>query len=93
MPKESQLESDIIETMLAGLKQWRPDLSYPESASDMQGCVRALMIMYDVKRRPLPQPLASPCSFCEGTGYLTQDNGGTPHRTTCRKCEHGKVYY
>ena len=57
----SHLECDIIETLLAGLKQWRPDLNYPESHSDMQGCVRALLTMYEVKRRPLPEPLASPC--------------------------------
>ena len=47
------LESQVIETMLAGLKVWRPDLSYPESFSDMQGCVRALLIMYEIKRRPI----------------------------------------
>lgn len=48
-----QLETDLIETMLAGHKQWRPDLAYPQSHSDMQGCVRGLLRMYEVKRRPL----------------------------------------
>lgn len=47
------LESEIIETLLAGLKEYRPDLSYPESHSDMQGCVRAMLRMFDVKRRPI----------------------------------------
>jgi len=47
------LERDIIETLLAGLSEWRPDLRYPESHSDMQGCVRALLRMYEVKRRPI----------------------------------------
>lgn len=49
----AKLESDIIETLLAGHNEWRPDLSYPESHSDMQGAVRGLLRMYDVKRRPV----------------------------------------
>lgn len=49
----AQLESDIIETMIAGHKQWRPDLSYPESHSDMQAAVRALLRMFSVERRPV----------------------------------------
>ena len=40
------LEKQIIETMLA-------ERRYPESFSDMQGCVRNLLRMFDVKRRPL----------------------------------------
>ena len=90
---DAHLEHDIIETMIAGLRQWRPDLKYLESHSDMQGCVRALLVMYEVKRRPLPEPLASPCSFCEGTGHLTIDDKGMPNRTTCSHCKHGKVYF
>lgn len=34
------LERQLIETLLAGLKEWRSDLKYPESHSDMQACVR-----------------------------------------------------
>ena len=49
-----QLESDIIETLIAGHHEWRPDLNYPESYSDMQGAVRGLLRVFDVKRRPLP---------------------------------------
>jgi hypothetical protein len=52
-PEYAMLECDIIDTLLGGLKEWRPDLSYPESHSDMQGCVRALLRMYQVKRRAL----------------------------------------
>lgn len=48
-----QFESDIIATLIAGHKKWRPDLAYPESHSDMQAAVRGLIRMYDVKRRPL----------------------------------------
>lgn len=51
------LENQIIETLIAGHKEWRPDLSYPESHSDMQGAVRGLLRMFDVKRRPLPKEL------------------------------------
>lgn len=51
------LEDQIIETLLAGHKEWRPDLSYPESHSDMQGAVRGLLRMFEVKRRPLPKEL------------------------------------
>ena len=47
------LTHDMIETMLAGLHEWRPDLAYPESHSDMQGCVRALLRMYKIERRPI----------------------------------------
>ena len=60
MPKRSlsheyaALESQIIETLIAGHKEWRPDLSYPESHSDMQGAVRGLLRMFEVKRRVLP---------------------------------------
>lgn len=63
MPKQTlkhpmnQLETDIINTLIAGHKEWRPDLSYPESHSDMQGAVRGLLKMFDVKRRPLPRKL------------------------------------
>jgi len=38
----------MIETMLAGNGG-----KYPESHSDMNYCVRGLLKMYDVKRRPL----------------------------------------
>lgn len=47
------LENEIINTLIAGHKEWRPDLSYPESYSDMQAAVRGLLRMFDVKRRPI----------------------------------------
>lgn len=53
-PPLDQLESDIIETLLAGHKEWRPDLGYPQSHSDMAGAVRGLLRMFEVKRRTLP---------------------------------------
>ncbi len=94
MPEQSLLERDLIETLLAGLRQWRPDLRYPESHSDMQGCVRALLTMYEVKRRPLPEPLASPCPDCDGLGHLVKHvDQGCRRLETCGRCKHGKVYY
>ncbi len=47
------LETQMIETMIAGLHRGRPDLKYPESHSDMMACARALLRMFEVKRRPL----------------------------------------
>lgn len=67
---DEKLERDIIETMLAGLKQWRPDLQYPESYSDTQGCVRALLMMFSIERRALVKPLRLKCPDCEGLGHL-----------------------
>ena len=94
MPDQSILERDVIETLLAGLKQWRPDLNYPESHSDMQGCVRALLTMFEVKRRPLPEPLASPCPDCDGLGHMvTHVDAGSRSLETCKRCRYGKVYY
>jgi hypothetical protein len=43
------LEKQVIETLLAGY----PYCEYPESHSDLQGCVRNLLRMFEVKRRPL----------------------------------------
>lgn len=51
------LETQIIETLLAGHHEWRPDLSYPESHSDMQGAVPGLLRMFEVRRLPLPREL------------------------------------
>lgn len=55
-PEFAALEEQIIETFLAGHKQWRPDLQYPESHSDMAGGARALMQMFEITRRPLSFP-------------------------------------
>lgn len=47
------LEHQIIDTLRAGLQEWRLDLQYPESYSDMQGAVRALMRRFEVTMRPV----------------------------------------
>lgn len=44
----------LVETMTAGLKEWRSDLEYPESHSDWRSCIDAVMRKYDVKLRPIP---------------------------------------
>ncbi|MFA5376369.1 MAG: hypothetical protein WC455_11545 [Dehalococcoidia bacterium] len=93
-PKLELHESQIIETLLAGLKEWRPDLQYPESHSDMQACVRGLLVMYDVTRKPLPSPLPSPCPSCEGLGHYVRQESGYRHLLDCEKCGGtGKMYY
>lgn len=56
-PEYAQLETEIIRTFLAGHSEWRPDLTYPESHSDLQGGVRALLRMFDIQRRPLALPM------------------------------------
>ena len=85
MPKPSlrepfaTLESDLIITMIGGLKEWRSDLDYPESHSDMDGCIRAVLRKYEVKLRPVvldraeieePEPI---CPVCRKLVH----NGGT----------------
>lgn len=60
MPKPSltepqrTLENQLIESMIAGLHEWRPDLYGPESYSDYQACARGILQMFEVKRSPLP---------------------------------------
>ena len=85
IPEQSLLESQMIETMIAGLHNWRPDLQYPASHSDMQACTRGLLAMFEIKRRPLPVKLLSPCLSCGGTGYFFIDQFT---RKTCTDC-HG----
>lgn len=86
-PDDARLESDIIETMLAGLKEWRPDLSYPESHSDMQGCVRALFRMFEIKRRPLSGKLRLLCSYCDGHKNMYRMDQGVRVITICEYCQ------
>jgi hypothetical protein len=83
----SKLESEVIETMLAGLKEWRADLSYPESHSDMQGCFRALYRMFDMKRRPLAIELPIRCENCKGAGkFVTQVDRSSFKEDRCQAC-------
>lgn len=90
--EQSLLEQQIIETLIAGLKVWRSDLSYPESYSDMQACVRGLLIAFKVERNPLPVPLKYKCDDCEGLGHLTTSiENGCKHQLTCKVCK-GRGY-
>lgn len=68
-PEYSALEGEIIETFLAGHHEWRPDLAYPESHSDMQGGARALLRMFEIKRRPVALDrgeIVHPKERCQG---------------------------
>lgn len=81
------LESQIIATLLEGLHQWRPDLSYPESHSDMSGCVRNLLRMFKVERALSPIPLRYPCGDCHATGCSElKASRGVSESTTCETC-------
>jgi hypothetical protein len=86
--EDAILESQIIDTLEAGLKRWRPDLSYPESYSDMQACVRGLLMVFDVKRLPLPKPLRIECHVCDGLGYMiTKAENSYRESTSCKECK------
>ncbi len=84
------LSGDVIDTMLAGLKEWRADLSYPESHSDMQGCVRALLRMYEVKRRPIAlENLPLDCDLCQGSGTALATVEGNARELRRVECPRG----
>jgi hypothetical protein len=69
------MEGEIIDTLLAGHHEWRPDLAYPESHSDMSGAVRGLLRMYEVKRRPIALEISE---SIEGA-TLMRDHGQLDH--------------
>lgn len=85
--EDSILERNIIETLIAGLHEWRNDLSYPESYSDMQACVRGLMKMYEIIRRPIAVPLRIKCHFCNGIGDFIKFEGSMKLSETCKECK------
>ncbi len=93
---DEKLCSEIIETFLEGHKQWRPDLQYPESHSDMKAGVMALLKRFELKRRPLDIPLRLQCRLCEGKkDFVTLRDHGPGHRDIaeqhCPNCD-GKGY-
>ena len=53
-PDFQKLESELIQTFLAGHHLWRPGLSYPESHSDMSGGMRAILKRFEIKPREIP---------------------------------------
>lgn len=78
------LELELIESMEAGLHEWRPDLAYPESYSDMQAAVRGVLKMFEIKRRPIgitDVAICEPrktCAFCgEVPSFSFTANGVT----------------
>lgn len=48
------LEAEMIKTFIAGHHLYRPDLPYPESHSDLQGGMRALIKRFDITPRAIP---------------------------------------
>ena len=86
MPKPSlrepfdSIESDLMETMIGGLHEWRSDLDYPQSHSDLSGCIRAVLRKYEVKLRAVvldraeieePEPVCPVCGKPINGGVLT----------------------
>ena len=53
-PEFQALESAMIETFLAGHHEYRPDLDYPQSHSDISGGMRALLRRFDIRPRAIP---------------------------------------
>ena len=92
-PPYDQLESDIIDTLLAGHQEYRPDLGYPQSHSDMQAAVRGLLRMYEIKRRPMAVVLEFPCYHCKGLGeFIHFDTQGVQNTERCKECSgKGKI--
>lgn len=84
--EQRELEKQLIDTMEAGLKEWRPDLDYPESHSDLAACARGIIQMFELRRLPLPQKLKYECRLCDGTGYFSHMVEGTLHKDYCTKC-------
>lgn len=82
--EDAALEQDIIEVLLAGLKEWRPDLQYPQSHSDMSGCVRNMMRLFDIKRRSIVRPLRLHCHRCMGIGEYR--HWPEPHSLVVKEC-------
>ncbi len=86
IPEEETLERELIQTLKAGHESWRPDLNGPESYSDWEACVRAIMRRFDITPRPLDKPLHYPCPDCSGLGEFIKMEGYTQHVTRCDKC-------
>jgi len=51
------LSRDLLAAMVAGLHDWRPDLNYPESHSDMQACVLGILSRFELTPRVAPLDL------------------------------------
>jgi hypothetical protein len=67
-------------TMLGGLHEWRSDLEYSESHSDMQGAVMALLRKYEVKLRAVPldrKEIYETEPVCPVCGFSTFKSGET----------------
>jgi hypothetical protein len=48
------LEQRLLAALRTGLREWRPDLDYPESTSDMQGAIRGVLKTFYVVPRERP---------------------------------------
>lgn len=83
--EQKVMASSMMSSFMAAFKQFRPDLDYPESASDMQAGFRGVLRMFNVSRASLPNQLWTPCPDCDGTGKHTVDND-PHHKNSCKRC-------
>jgi hypothetical protein len=87
-PEDNILEQQLIDTFLVGHREWRPDLQYPQSYSDMQGGMRAVMEHFAIKRRPIAKSLKKHCHICRGSRRVLQNpEQNTTHFITCPNCK------
>jgi DnaJ-class molecular chaperone len=82
---ESQIEHDVISTMLAALDTHQQ--RYPGSQSDMQTCVRDVMRMFKIERLPISKKLHLICDNCEGIGRFIDIVDGVKQTYVCPNCK------
>lgn len=51
LPSDSRFAAELLAAMVAGLHDWRPDLDFPESASDLVACVLEVLARFDFRPR------------------------------------------
>lgn len=78
-PEMNDLKRQIVETLSAKISDHSkiPDLDY---------CVEGLLMMFEIKRRPLPLQLNRPCYTCKGEGHVLKDYE-QHHWITCPECQ------
>lgn len=84
--EDEQLVSDLIKTFIEGHKQYRPDLGYPESHSDMKGGMMALLRMFKIERRGIAIPNKIKCHHCHGRGKFETMVNNDPNHVNVSYC-------
>jgi hypothetical protein len=53
-PTDSQFADELLAAMVVGLHEWRPDLDFPESYSDLLACAFEVLARFDIQPRETP---------------------------------------